>query len=144
MAKQKSGLRRVFVDTSAFFAILNAKDNNHTHAISIMKQLSTQPTQLFTTNFILAETHALLLKKLGYKLALQFLDNITASTTTIIRVSAVDEQRATTIIRQYDDKEFSLTDGTSFAVIERTRVSGAFSFDQNFSQYGLNILTADS
>ncbi len=42
---------------------------------------------------------------------------------TIIRVSEADEQRAHEIIYQYDDKDFSLTDATSFAVMERLHIA---------------------
>lgn len=144
MAKQRLGVRRVFVDTSAFFAIISTRDSNHNTAVSIMRQLTTQPCQLLTTNFIIAEAHALLLTRLGRQVALQFLDNMDASSTTIIRVSAADEQKAKAMLRQFDDKNFSLTDGTSFSIMERLKTNEAFAFDQNFSQYGLHVLIADS
>lgn len=69
------------------------------------------------------------------------LDEIESSNTTIIRVSARDESRARHIIHHYDDKDFSLTDATSFAVMERLRIPQAFAFDRNFTQYGLTALT---
>jgi predicted nucleic acid-binding protein len=50
----------------------------------------------------------------------------------------------TSIIYQYDDKDFSLTDATSFAVMERLRVPAAFTFDRHFAQYGFTVLTATS
>jgi predicted nucleic acid-binding protein len=64
------------------------------------------------------------------------------SSTVVIRVSAQDEQRAHQIIFRYTDKDFSLTDATSFVVMERTDISEAFSFDQHFAQYGLATLRA--
>jgi uncharacterized protein len=51
-------------------------------------------------------------------------------------VSARDERRAVEIIRRYHDKDLSLTDATSFAVMERLRIGWAFSFDRDFNQYG--------
>jgi predicted nucleic acid-binding protein len=41
-----------------------------------------------------------------------------------------------------DDKDFTLTDATSFAVMERLGITYAFTFDHPFTQYGFIALTA--
>lgn len=69
-----------------------------------------------------------------------FLLQSARSGTTVVRVSAEDEERARAIIFQYDDKDFSLTDALSFAVMERLRIRAALSFDRNFAQYGFQLL----
>ena len=48
--------------------------------------------------------------------------------------------RALEIIERYQDKEFSLTDATSFAVMERLGIEAAFAFDADFRQFGLTVL----
>ena len=63
---------------------------------------------------------------------------------TIVRVEPEDEVRAREIIRRYDDKDFSLTDATSFAVMDRLGITTAFTFDRNFVQYGLDVLAHQS
>jgi uncharacterized protein len=60
--------------------------------------------------------------------------------TLIIRVSEADERRAREILVRYDDKEFSLTDATSFAVRERLDITQAFTFDHHFVQFGFRAL----
>jgi predicted nucleic acid-binding protein len=53
--------RRVFFDTSAYFAVANRRDASHASTRAVMEQLVAERRQLFTTNFIVAELHALLL-----------------------------------------------------------------------------------
>ena len=132
--------RRVFIDTSAYFTLTDQRERNHPQALSVRNRLIAGRWRLFTTDFILAETHALLLVRLGRATAARVLQEIDRSLVTIVRVSAADERRARQIVAQYDDKDFSLTDATSFAVMERLRIGTAFSFDRTFAQYGLQVV----
>lgn len=135
--------RRVLMDTSAYFALTDQRDSSHAIAASIRDRLIAERWRLFTTNFILAETHALLRARLGRLVALRALDAIVLSTTTIVRVSADDERHARAILHQYDDKDFTLTDALSFALMERLALAYAFTFDRHFAQYGFAVLTPD-
>lgn len=136
--------RRVFVDTSAYFALAVPQDANHHVAQTLLKAISEQALRVFTTNFVLAETHALILARRGRAVAGRVLDEIESSNSTIVRASARDERRAREIIHQYDDKDFSLTDAISFGVMERLHIAQAFAFDRNFTQYGFIVLTPDT
>jgi uncharacterized protein len=137
--KQSPGTsqHRILVDTSAIFAIYSADDFLHSRAIVLGETIR---GRLFTTNFIVAETHALLLRRLGRRVALLFLDEVDNSGMTIVRVRFADEQRAREIIALHDDKDYSLTDAMSFAVMERLRIGEAFTFDRHFAQYGFVVL----
>jgi predicted nucleic acid-binding protein len=125
------------VDTSAIFAIYSANDFAHSRAVVLGKTIR---GRLFTTNFIVAETHALLLRRLGRRVAVLFLDEVDNSRMTIVRIRFADEQRARAIITLHDDKDYSLTDAMSFAVMERLHISEAFTFDRHFAQYGFVML----
>ena len=135
-----SGVRRIFVDTSALYALADPRDGNHAAASAIITRVPDEPSQLFTTNFIVAEMHALILTRRGRYRALQALEELYRSSTTIVRVSAEDERQAIEILTRYQDKEVSFTDATSFVVMERLRIPLAFTFDHNFAQYGLMVL----
>lgn len=133
----------MFVDTSAYFAAVNRRDVHHEAVSRTMTQAVKAGVRFVTTNFILAELHALLLTRVNRHVAARVLAEIDASElTTIVRVSAYDERRARTIIFEYSDKDFSLTDATSFAVMERLRVRQAFTLDHNYSQFGWALLNA--
>ena len=135
-----SGLRQVLVDASAFFAIFNTRDPKHELATSTLSQLTRERSQVLTTNFLVAETHALLLNRRGRDLAVQFLTVLQGGDPAIVRVTEDDEERAKAIIFQYDDKDFSYVDTTSFAVMERLGIDEGFSFDRHFRQYGWRML----
>lgn len=133
-------MRHVFVDTSAYFALTDRRDENHEAAIHVIYQLARADTQFLTTNYVVAETHALLLKRVGSKIALQLIEELYKSQTRVYRVKEAEEQRALHIIRTYTDKEFSLVDAISFATMERFHLIQAFTFDHHFSQYGFSLL----
>jgi predicted nucleic acid-binding protein len=89
------------------------------------------------TNFIVAESHALILSRLGAEIARRWL---LGHVWPVEPVHPRDEERAKEIIRKYIDKNFSYTDATSFAVMERLGLKEAFGFDPHFQQYGLKLL----
>jgi uncharacterized protein len=136
-----SQVRRVFLDSSSFLSLVNPKDEHHQAAKAIWTRLSQEQWHTFTTNFMVAETHALFIIRLDHRRARDFLREIVQSSTVILRVSPRDEEQGRAIVLQYDDKDFSLTDATSFAVMERLRIPFAFTFDRHFAQYGLSVLS---
>ena len=130
-------MAQVFVDTSAVFALLDRSDANHKAAASGLKTLRARRTTPLLTNFVVAESHALLLARIGADVARSWL---LANVWTIERVSAEDEAAARQIVARYTDKTFSYTDATSFAVMTRLRIRTAFAFDPHFRRYGFQLL----
>jgi predicted nucleic acid-binding protein len=128
---------RILVDTSAVFALLDRGDANHAGARATMERLRRRRTEPILTNFIVAESHALALSRLGADIARRWL---LGNVWSIERVSEDDEVRATAIIARYTDKTFSYTDATSFAVMERLGLKTAFAFDPHFGQYGFTAV----
>ena len=143
MSKQRT-LRlpqRLFIDSSAFYAIVDTSDSSHTHAATIANRIAASTTQLYITNFIRAETHALLLNRVGHYHADRFLhDAANNPALTVVYATPTDETQALALIEQYKDKDFSLTDALSFLIMQQLRITHAFAFDRNFSQYGFTML----
>jgi uncharacterized protein len=131
-----------FIDSSGLYAVLDRGDTNHGRAAVQFRALSTAGTHPVLTNFIRAEAHALLLNRLGHAVADQFLVNVDRMPPgSFIRVSQADEESALALIARYRDKDFSLTDATGFVVMERLGITHAFSFDDDFRQYGWTVLS---
>lgn len=132
--------RRVFVDSSAFLALINPHDTHHEAARRIWSRLADERWRTLTTNFMIAETHQLFLVRLGQRHATAFLRQLQGSSAAVFRVRARDEEQAKDIIFRYTDKDFSLTDATGFVVMQRLGITQAFSFDQHFAQYGFALV----
>lgn len=133
--------RRVFVDTSAYYAAVDRQDAGHAMTASTMQRLVQDRHQLVTTNAILFEVHSLLLSRINHRVARRVLTELRASQT-VVRVRGRDETRAVDILGQFDDKDFSFTDATSFAVMERIGIRVAFTLDHHFAQFGWETFPA--
>jgi predicted nucleic acid-binding protein len=129
----------VFADTSGLFALAVHRDQRYEAAQELQRAFITTRTQLLTTNFVLAELHALMLSRVGAKETNELLFAVDRSRTLIVRANEGDEARAREIIRQYGDHGYSLTDATSFAVMDRLDLRRAFTFDDHFTRYGITI-----
>lgn len=125
--------RAVLWDSSAVLALLDADDADHEAAKRAAREIADEARPSFITNHVEVETHALLLRKLGRTVALEWL---LTGRMPVVRVSPREEQRAKELLANYDDKDWSLCDALSFAVIEARGVEAAFSFDRHFLQFG--------
>jgi len=130
-------MARVIVDTSAVFALIDRSDRNHSAARRTLHALKKRRVEPLLTNFVVAESHALLLARTDAATARRWL---VGNIWPIARVERDDESRAVDIIARYTDKAFTYTDATSFAVMERLGLKSAFAFDPHFRQYGFQVL----
>ena len=130
-------MARILVDTSAVYALLDRSDARHAAARDGLDRLKRRRLEPLLTNFIVAESHALVLARLGGDLARRWLAD---NKWPLERVREDDEARAQSILVRFTDKTFSYTDATSFAVMERLGLKTAFAFDPHFTQFGFQLL----
>jgi predicted nucleic acid-binding protein len=124
-------MKRIFADTSAWYAVAFEKAVDHAAATAFFRQ---NASALLTTNYIFDETVTLLGMKLGWTVAAEFGRRLKESTSLLwVNVTPQDEARAWEIFLQYDDQDFSFTDCVSFAVMQRLGIEAAFAFDEHFS-----------
>jgi predicted nucleic acid-binding protein len=127
----------VFVDTAAFFAIENERDQHHVAALDMRDRLMARRELLMTSDYVLDEVYTLIRMRVGHADAVDFGESVQASRFFRIEpVAPPDLKTAWGIFKRYDDKPFSFTDCTSFALMERLKVKHVFTFDRNFRQYG--------
>jgi predicted nucleic acid-binding protein len=88
-------MARILVDTSAVFALLDRGDANHPAARRALARLKKQRLEPLLTNFLIAESHALLLARLDAAIARRWL---LTNVWPIERVNEADEARARSIV----------------------------------------------
>ena len=115
--------RSVLWDSSAILALLDADDADHARAVSMARTIASERRPSFITNYVEAETHALLLRKLGRTLARQWLFS---GGLPVLPVLLAEEQKAKEILARHTDKDWTLCDAISFAVLEARRIPRAF------------------
>jgi predicted nucleic acid-binding protein len=125
--------RAVLLDSSAILALADASDGKHESAMKTATQLGKAGLAVFITPAIELEAHALLLRKVGRFVAREWL---LRSGLHVIRPTGAEEERARSLIATHEDKDWSLCDAVSFAVILGRKAAGAFSFDHHFRQAG--------
>jgi hypothetical protein len=132
-------VKRVFVDSGGFFALLICEDAHHARARELFAQAKADGWELVTTNVVVIETYALLLNRSvqGRALAVRFLDWLDrVESTRRERITEEDEGKAVALVRDHDDKTYSLCDALSFTVMERLGIREAIAFDSDFRSYG--------
>ena len=131
-------MKRVFVDSGGFFALLARDDQFHERARELFLRANSERWGLVTTNTVVIETYALLLTRShgGRHNAIGFLDMITSDAYQVERIRKVDEEKAMKLVRAHQDKTYSLCDALSFVVMERLRIREAIAFDRHFRAYG--------
>lgn len=131
---------RLFVDTSAFLALEDKDDRNYESAIEFRNHVrdgTTPYRMLYTTNYILDETMTLIRTQLGHTAATSFGEGINSSKlVNILWIMPEINSDAWHIFKKYNDKDFSYTDCTSFAIMEREEIESVFAYDRHFAQYG--------
>jgi len=131
----------LFVDTGAWYALADSSDQYHDEAVKIYPKLLGNYHPLKTTNLIVAETHILIRRCIGYQAAIAFLENI-ASSPRVVKIysDSMLEERAESILRQYQDQNFSYIDAVSFVVMKQYGITEAFSFDKHFVTAGFTLI----
>jgi predicted nucleic acid-binding protein len=127
----------IFVDTSAVAALMNARDPYHKQADAYFQKIIEGKYSIVVTNFVIAETHAILVGHAkSIPLGLRWLNEVAYKAFKVIRPSKEDEEGSIKLLNTYKDKAWSLTDAISFHIMEKLNIKYYFSFDDDFRQTG--------
>ena len=131
----------IFVDTSAWLALADSHDRDHTAARELGPAIARgRFGKQITTNYVLAETLTIVRRRLGLPTALRFAGTLEESQEVqVFWIEPVHHHEAVSLMGSHADKDWSLTDCTSFVVMRALGVTHAFAFDHDFVQAGFRI-----
>lgn len=130
---------RVFIDTSAFLAILDADDKKHHKARTKWENLISSNTILFCNNYILVETFALVQHRFGMAAVRIFNDDVLP----VINVEWVDgpiHKAGLSAFLMASRKKLSLVDCISFETMRYLGIKTVFTFDSHFAEQGFQCI----
>ncbi|MGH7645130.1 MAG: type II toxin-antitoxin system VapC family toxin [Gemmatimonadales bacterium] len=133
----------VFVDTSAWFPLAVPADASHQALRDALRARVGTGARVVTTNLVVAETHAMLLRRVGRRTALSFVRTVRRPPNAVVTSTPeLEEQAVTDWLDRYRDQDFSFTDAVSFAVMAERGISEALTLDRHFLAAGFVTLPA--
>jgi predicted nucleic acid-binding protein len=132
----------VFVDTSAFLAVLDRNDRNHESAKGYWIHMLEFDHHPVCHNYILVETSAVALRRLGLEAARVFQRAVVPALRPIWVTREVHEAAVAAHILTRR-RSLSLVDCVSFELMRRTGLTTAFAFDRHFSEFGYTVVPSE-
>lgn len=127
-----------FVDTSAWYAFLDASHPSHAAVCAAFEE---HAAALTTTDYILDELVTLVRHRAGHGAALRagtlLLD---PGALRLEHIQPADASAAWELFSRRPDKEYSFTDCTSFVVMRRLGLTRALTLDADFRQESFEVL----
>ena len=137
-----NNIEKIYIDTSAFYALLDRADPYHKEASSLWVALMDNNFTLVTTNYVVSETIKLLQKKIGFEAARTWCKDILS----ILDVLWIDEgihKQAYELWLNLGRISLSFVDCTSFVTMHHHQIEKAFCFKRPFKVHGFNLISND-
>ena len=129
----------LFVDTSAFCAVLDRRDIHHDAADKTWAELMESREALHTSNYVLIETMALLQSRIG----MEGMGAFVADVMPVITVHWVTEgvhRSAQHALLVAGRRQLSLVDCVNFELMRRMGLRDVFCFDEHFREQGFHCV----
>ena len=125
----------VFVDTSAFYALMDHSDNNFEKAAGLWKSFLEKDFYLQTSNYIIVETLALLQSRLGFQAANLWYRDV-LSLAEVLWIDGSMHNLAYELWLGFGRRKLSFVDCVSFIAMRHYKVEKVFGFDKHFFEQG--------
>lgn len=134
----------IFVDTSAWFALLYEKAAQRPEATAAFEEIERGRFGMpVTSDYILDETFTLLRQRASLAHVTRFAELLRNSPSVRrLRVGETTFDESLKLMQSRPDKKWSFTDCTSFVLMRETRIARAFTWDHNFVEAGFEVVPA--
>ncbi len=129
----------VFIDTSALYALLDADESRHEDVVAAWRVVTDDERVLFTSNYVLVESFAIVQRRLGFK-AVQGLADVFLPLLQPVWVDEALHAAAVASLFTGARRHLSLVDCTSFELMRRLGLTDVLALDMDFAQQGFNLL----
>jgi predicted nucleic acid-binding protein len=129
----------IFIDTSAFLAILDEDDKNHLAARKLWNKLLDSENVLISNNYVLVESFALIQRRLGMEAVRVFQEDILP----LINIEWIDNgihKSGISALLAASRRKLSLVDCVSFEIMRTLSIKTAFAFDPHFTEMGFKSI----
>ena len=131
----------LFIDTSALYALLDGDEPRHADVAGAWRAVTDDGRVLFTSNYVLVESFALVQRRLG----LEAVRGLADAFVPLLQPVWVDEQlhaAAVASLFTAAQRHLSLVDCVSFELMRRLGLTDVLALDADFARQGFNLLPA--
>ena len=132
-------MEKVFVDTSALYALISTEDQNMTRAVKTWKDTLERGDLLLTNNYVLVECFTLIQSRLG----IEFTRALQSNMIPFLQMDWIGEQQHINSVNDVftaNRRNLSLVDCSSFESMRRLGIEKVFTFDEHFREQGFNVI----
>lgn len=130
----------VYVDTSAFYAIVDNTDAHHASAAKTWQTSLENDARLITSFYVVTETIALLHNRLGTEVIARFLRDNLPMVLVLWPDLAIHNRALSAMLATPGRSGPSLTDCVSLELIRTHGIEQVFAYDQHFEGRGFDIM----
>ncbi len=129
--------RRLFVDSSGWYALIDRRDSWHVTAKEQVERLLADGGRLATSDYVVDESCTLSKARAGSLAAIRLLDLLGETQAVDWEwIGAERFAKAEAFFRKHRDQAYSFTDCTSFTVMREFRLAQALTSDSHFRAAG--------